>query len=159
MPIVVNEATPHAYLVAGRLARPNPVGALRSTEFFETNLRDLSGRTFNILEEARRFVMNDRENAGASFTFPTTVEHVAIQGETRTLRRPLQGQITWRGDLVELEIPDLGILVSATNLTSLQTELFEELEVLIDKFLRAPDSELAPSGRDLKHKLQVMVGE
>lgn len=153
-----NDVSTSAFLVRPLVLRPNPVGKVQPAQFFQDHLRDLAGRTFGLVEEASRAVQVDLRDRSAVLTLPMIVPDVMIHGQVQRLRRPLSVLATYGPESLELEVADLGIYVSGPDVASLQSELSEEMDVLVEKFMMAPDSELAPSGLELKKKLQEIVG-
>ena len=113
---------------------------------------------FQRMEDLHKRVVQEIAGREPSFAIPVTLEIVKLHGEYRHLGRELMARLEWGGDELKLEVPELDVLVTGPDITTLQSELFDEVEVLVEKFLNAPDIELAPSGIDLKHKLRELLG-
>jgi len=165
MPLIVNDLAPSSFQFTSPSSSvvgaqpPAEAGVSPVGSVLEAMLRDAGGGELEAVEDLRRRIESEIRGRLASFVFPSTIEAVKLHGNIRTLAKPLEGAITWGREEIELEVPDLHVIVSGRDLTTLQEELFDELDVLYDKFVDAPESELAPSGLELRGKLKELLGE
>lgn len=164
MPLQVNDSAPPAF----RVSPVSPVSAVSAASStmhlpseleIEARLEELGGPTFVLMEDLHKRIVSEIAGRKASFAMPVTLETINLHGRLLPLRRELMARLEWGPEELRLEVPELDILVTGPDITSLQSELFDEVEVLVEKFLHAPDSELAPSGIDLKRKLRELLGD
>jgi hypothetical protein len=163
MALAVNDSSPVSFRmpphVPGSLGSYNPPATgnpLNESSVIE-RLHELRGRHYAMIEQLSRDIAEELTRRGESIPFPVSIESVRIHGGVRSIRGELIGQVVARPDGLELEVPELHIIVAGPDFTTLQEELFDELDVLYDQFVRAPESELAPSGIALRNKLRALL--
>jgi hypothetical protein len=163
MALQVNETTPVWYRMPlqpqgsfGSIVPPQSALPLSDTSVIE-RLTRLRGRQLTMVEQLSRAVSEELRRRGEMVPFPVSIESVRLHGEVRSVHGDLQGQVTGVPGRLELEVPDLHIMVGGPDFTTLQEELFEELEVLYEQFVQAPVAELTPSGVALRNKLRTLL--
>lgn len=163
MALQVNAATPVCYRMPpqpagafGRIVPPQSALPLSETSVIE-RLTRLRGRQLTMVEQLSRAVSDELRERGKMVSFPVSVESVRLHDEVKSVRGDLQGEVTGVPGKLELQIPDLHIIVSGPDFSTLQEELFQELDVLYEQFVEAPVTELAPDGVVLRNKLRTLL--
>jgi hypothetical protein len=146
-----------AFSYSGSRILPHVV-AIPSDSEVRARLESFQDRAQQLVELLRDSVDKELRDLGQEFPVPVLIETVRLRDGIRVLAESIQGQMQWTPDGLQLEVPELNLVVAGENVTSLQEELFEELDFLVDKFAMASDSELSPSGAELKAKLKSVLG-
>ena len=92
-----------------------------------------------------------------SYTLPSELElpDIPIEGGKLLQKIPIYiGSVFFMNeDLFRLENEDLSLFVSGFTIEELVQELYEHIDFLWTEYALEDDAELAPSGKELKHRL------
>jgi hypothetical protein len=158
MPLLATDLATPPFHISTPSVQPASLNQVHSDGLTAEHLEQFAGPVFLELEQIHSAVASEVSNLSAPLTFPTSIESITLGGRVIAFKRPLEGSLSWGQHEIELEIPELDIIISGASLSGVQAELIEEFEVLAKNFLNASDGSLAPSGLDLKHKLQAILG-
>jgi hypothetical protein len=104
----------------------------------------------------RKSLLENIDQLSPPLVLPVAVSHVVLHGDVREIPQPLVGNLEREGGEFVLEIPEIGIFATGETMSDTQTDLFAQIEALVDKFGPLQESQMTPSGTALKAKLQAL---
>lgn len=112
------------------------------------------GPLLSVQESVRR----DLAKEGASWSQVYSIDEVMIHGSPFRLADTVLGTMTLDGGSLVLEVPELEIFVSGSDIGVVMREVNEEFEDLWDDFVKADESTLSARGLNLKRRLTALLG-
>jgi hypothetical protein len=138
------------YTIRDQSSRPTDLARLLQLEF---------GRPPDPISELRSAVATFVLESGLHWVVPTTIESASLRGKTQSLATPLAGSLSRAEDGFLLEVPELRIYARGTTIADVQASFDDQLQTLLEEFLDAPVSDLAPKSLELRSRLKQIVGE
>ncbi len=86
------------------------------------------------------------------------IDEVMIHGSPFRLADTVLGTMTLDGGSLVLEVPELEIFVSGSDIGVVMREVNEEFEDLWDDFVKADESTLSARGLNLKRRVMALLG-
>lgn len=95
---------------------------------------------------------------GPELHFPVSVDQLVLPSRPNGIQAALKADFSYVDDALRVDVPELGISAVGASRAELLEELGERLDALADYYLPKDPASLTPGARELRDRLQKLVG-